>query len=174
MFVSGLPEGDQYRYASHAYPIFLIAASASAAWFVRSVALAVRPSMRPRWSEARPFVIRAVATAAVASVLWFSIQTLPYARMNEELRRTDQTVVAAGMRDALFFPRGWLEPRQIGSIVVREAAGSVATVLVPMQAGRAATLTLRIDPGRDTETARVRVVLNGTFLADSSPSQEPS
>jgi hypothetical protein len=91
---------------------------------------------------------------------------LPLARQREELRASGRAIVAAGARDLLFFRRDWDAPVQSGNVIARCADTARPAVWVPMNAGRDATLVLRLDtcaPGDPEDQLVVRV--NGTPAA---------
>ena len=160
-FTWEIPGGSEWRFTQHAYPFYLVAA-ASAPFLL----LAAWPRLRAEWTAApRRILAAAGLTAAAAVVLYFGLALLARARVREDVGAGRPTTVAAGLRDAFFFDGGWSWPRRVGHVFVRRGDAAGATVRLPLAAGRAYRLTLRLD---SETSAPATVLLNGSPIADHS------
>jgi 4-amino-4-deoxy-L-arabinose transferase-like glycosyltransferase len=159
-------DGAAWRFTMPAYPFYL----AAAVWFAGE---AIRWALKARdaeWRAARP--ARALPRLAIAIglvALFFAVtRQMPYLVARESLLRGQDTSVAAGDRDLVFFADGWTGLAREGNVTARMAAGERAALVLPLPERRGYHVMLRMDPlpFAGAPPQRVRVSLDGHPLAE--------
>jgi len=169
--------GSPWRHSLHAYPFYLLAA----AWTLQVIGRAVL-TRRGRVEAARwlvpPRLLQAAAVAlALLGAGWVLSHGLYYARKAEAVAvGAGRTFFDAGPRDALVFGRGWLPPIERTNWHSRFMRSTRSKLRLPLVAGPAYRLSLRMDPvappGDDRRT--VEVWLNGARLRTLRLSYDPA
>lgn len=162
-----LQGGGEWRFTMHAYPFYLIAATAMVAWIISSMRAFIVDRRRALadWS-ARHMIVKAAATLALVVTSWLAAYWSPYWVAREALRGGEVVSVNATENDGVFFHEGWTELVHSGSVVARFARAVRATLFVPLPERRGYRLVLRMDPVPDPNTAqRLRVFVNGREAA---------
>lgn len=168
-----VPGGTPYRHTLHAYPFYLLAAAFTIDGLVRLLVLpTARDAMRALLTRRR---VTQVAATGVALALLAPAGAwgLHYFRLAEAVReRPGPHYIAAGPRDLLFFGSGWHRPVHAWNWHSRFLAGNEGSVHVPLVAGRAWRLRLRLDPFAP-EPLRVALAWNGAPLAILELTHDP-
>ena len=166
-----------WRFTEIAYPFFLIAA-ASPIWFAARAIEARRTALRDR-ALVRRTVVSLSAAAVVAVAVWAVFwRVTPPVLFERALRAGTQATVMAGDRDGSFFGGEWSRVVRSGTIATRVAAGARATMEMPLPAGRAYDVLLRVDPSQapmlpGAAPQRIQLLLNGRLLGACDPQSLP-
>jgi hypothetical protein len=163
MLIWSLRGGDHWRFTLHAYPFYLVAAFHA----LFAAAAGVAGVLRGRGREtAQPLRTRRTAFAAAALVVLAALALVgdrwaPYLVARESISAGNSTTIGAGPNDAPFFGDGWSGLVVGGNVVARLSTAERSTLWVPMPAGRAYRLVIRIDPipfeGAPPQTVQLRL-----------------
>ena len=171
VFTWNLGGGGEWRFTMHAYPFYLVAAGAAAAWILQAGrrALATRrlPASMPRRRLAGVAALAAAAAAGAAAYI-----ALPWFVVREAIARGDSTSLETGSRDRVFYRGGW-SPAHAQGITARVSTGSRSTVRVPLPAKADYDIVLRLDPVAPAVQSRVRVLFNGHYVGDFPLTWDP-
>ena len=158
-----LQGGGEWRFTMHAYPFYLLAAFAAAAWLVAAARslVANRSTAFASW-RAQRVGVKALATAGLVASGWLASFWAPYFVAREGLLAGEPTSVAAGDNDGVFFSTGWTGLVHSGMVTSRFANAERATLRVPFPERRGYHLVLRMDaiPDANGSPQRVRLFID--------------
>jgi hypothetical protein len=164
-FTWDIPGGSEWRFTLHAYAFYLLAA-ASAPSLVAS-------TLRRLGQTSPKRAAAAVGAVVLVGMLGYAAGCgLAYLHVREDVAAGRGALVAAGLRDGLFFSDGWSSLVRIGNVVVRRGSPAGAAIRLPLHASTAYRLVLRADPGSDQAT-RLEAALNDVPLGTIELTRNP-
>ena len=170
-FTWNVGDGGAWRFTLHAYPLLLVAAGYAVRQALRGIAaLRDRASLNAKLPAPLPIAV-AMVVAVLVSV---AAVRLPYFATREALAAGEETTIVAGPRDDVFFVDGWLDPHTDGAVTSRVAAGTTATLRLPVPVVRNYTLTLRVDPIGPDVPRSLGIVVNGRAVDQRRLSFDPN
>jgi len=156
--------GSEWRFTMHAYPLYLTASMAGAA-FCYEIAIALWNRLRNQriWIP-RPQVLRWIAVAGVIALATTVYLALPWFVVREAIAAGNDVNVQSGGRDAPFFGGGWSDAYTDG-MTFRVSRAANAILRIPLPKRRAYQVVLRLDPVSPQQQHRAVVLLNRQMLA---------
>jgi len=141
MITWSIPGGAEWRFTSHAYVFYLLAA-----FGLPTTLLAARRQLAAARHAGRALMIRVVVLAAVvgAGLTWW--WGMPRLVLREALRQNRPAAILAGPRDRWLLHRGWSVLSVTGNVTARFATAPSAFVSLPLPEQRDYQLVLRVDP----------------------------
>lgn len=134
-----------WRFTAHAYPFFLVAAC-FALWTVASLIRQADRESLGQMIRSRQILVPTIVAATIAGSAVALDRVVPCLVTAESLGRGEDVTISAGPRDACYFRAGWTPPVRNGNVTSRSARGPFPSMHVPLAAGRAYSVTVRIDP----------------------------
>ena len=166
-----------WRFTQHAYPFFLIAASAAIVLPVSTATGWRRSAVVPRPSRRRVAVLAGLA-GVVALGAYVVTRQLPAWVFAESLRTGEAATIVSGDRDGAFFDPEWNEIATAGTIALRTTRAARPSLRLPLRSGQEYEGLVRIDPRADPVAAGapvspVHVLLNGRLIATCDTGSVP-
>jgi hypothetical protein len=156
--------GGEWRFTMHAYPIYLTASAAGAAFCVQ-LALRLRQiDWRHGVRIPRRQLIWAISGAAGVIAVVGAYTCLPWLVVRESIAAGSDVNIETGGRDAIFYRAGWSEPYVDGP-TFRVSRTERAVVRIPLPEQRPYQIVLRLDPVAPERQHRAVVLLNRQLLA---------
>jgi Dolichyl-phosphate-mannose-protein mannosyltransferase len=163
---------SDWRFAEHAYPLFLIAACLA---LTEALRLATPARIRAL-AGARPalnaVIAWSLAVVTLAAGGWLTVRVLPVLVVREAIRLNEPVTIRAGDRDSGFFDRAaWSRPVEEGTVTARISRDPQSSVWLPLARVDDYDLTIRVDPfprpleGATIEKTTLRVFLNDQAVA---------
>ena len=156
-FTWNIADGQAWRFTMHVYPLYLVAGFGVVFQLWQGVVSAGRADWRPLLREA----ILVAAAAAVILLAGRGYRELPYYVARETIAGGSETTISAGDRDEAFFSRGWSPTVTEGNVTSRLVLGDRGRLDLPLPAGRAYRLRIRLDPVRPDAPRAITVLVGG-------------
>jgi hypothetical protein len=156
--------GNAWRFTMHAYPIYMVAAFYAVTCVVAGAKTLVTAPGELLNKPTRGRAAWALAVCILAALVPAVYRFMPWLVIREAVRRGEDVNIETGPRDRLFYRSGWSPPHDDG-VIVRVSQAERVRVHLPLTAGTAYELALRIDPVAPEAQRAVSVLFNGQLVA---------
>jgi hypothetical protein len=166
-----------WRFTEHAYPFFLVAAS-STPWFLIQAITRRRRLFEDRMRARAALIAWMVTAAASAAIAFVFTRVTPVLMFREAVAAGRPATIMAGDRDTAFFGNEWPRVVQGGAIATRVAAGTRATIVLPLPAAADYDALIRVDPAQaplrqGMVAAPIQLLLNGRLIGTCDSGSTP-